>query len=72
MDKQKEIMKEIIELELAKNQILVANLKKKIARFERANAIVKNTIAQQEVDDLMAELKVSELQRKILLSRLKT
>jgi len=70
MDKKTE--KEIVELELAKNQILIANLKKKIARFERANAIVKNTIAQQEVDDLVAELKVSELQRKILQSRLKT
>jgi len=70
MDKKAE--KEIVELELAKNQILIANLKKKIARFERANAIVKNTIAQQEVDDLVAELKVSELQRKILQSRLKT
>lgn len=62
--------KKILKLELAQQAVIIHNLSKKITRYEKANKIVKNTIAQQEIDDLKTELKTAELQKEILSSKI--
>jgi len=60
----------VLSLELEQQSIIAQNLSKKIDRYERANSIVKNTIAQQEIDDLKTELKTAEIQKEILSSKI--
>ena len=60
----------ILKLELKQQEIIGKNLQKKITRYEKANSIVNNTIAQQDIDDLKAELQTSELQKEILSSKI--
>lgn len=68
MSKQTEI--KVLSLELQKQEVIANNLKNKIDRYEKANSIVKNTIAQQEIDDLKTEMKTAELQKEILSSKI--
>ncbi len=60
----------ILKLELKQQEIIGKNLQKKITRYEKANSIVNNTIAQQDIDDLKTELQTSELQKEILSSKI--
>lgn len=60
----------ILKLELKQQEIIGKNLQKKITRYEKANNIVNNAIAQQDIDDLKAELQTSELQKEILSSKI--
>jgi len=60
----------ILKLELKQQEIIGKNLQKKITRYEKANNIVNNTIAQQDIDDLKTELQTSELQKEILSSKI--
>ena len=62
----------VLSLELEQQSIIAQNLSKKIDRYERANNIVKNTIAQQEIDDLKTELKTAEIQKEILSSKIES
>ena len=62
----------ILQLELKKQQVVAQNLEKKIGRYEKANTIVKNTIAQQEIDDLKTELETARLQKEILSSKIES
>jgi len=62
----------VLSLELEQQSIIAQNLSKKIGRYERANSIVKNTIAQQEIDDLKTELKTAQLQKEILSSKIES
>jgi len=62
----------VLSLELEQQSIIAQNLSKKIDRYERANSIVKNTIAQQEIDDLKTELKTAEIQKEILSSKIES
>ena len=62
----------VLSLELEQQSIIAQNLSKKIDRYERANSIVKNTIAQQEIDDLKTELKTAQLQKEILSSKIES
>ena len=62
----------ILQLELKKQEVIAKNLKNKISRYEKANTIVKNTIAQQDIDDLKTELETAELQKEILSSKIKS
>lgn len=62
----------ILKLELKKQQVVAQNLEKKIGRYEKANSIVKNTIAQQEIDDLKTELETARLQKEILSSKIES
>ena len=62
----------ILQLELKKQQVVAQNLEKKIGRYEKANSIVKNTIAQQEIDDLKTELETARLQKEILSSKIES
>ena len=41
----------ILKLELKQQEIVEKNLSKKIQRYEHANKLVRNTIAQQDIDD---------------------
>jgi len=68
----KETQLKILSLELEQQSIIAQNLSKKIGRYERANKIVKNTIAQQEIDDLKTELKTAQLQKEILSSKIES
>ena len=71
MNNQKTQLK-VLSLELEQQSIIAQNLSKKIDRYERANSIVKNTIAQQEIDDLKTELKTAEIQKEILSSKIES
>ena len=62
----------ILQLELKKQEVIAKNLKNKISRYEKANTIVKNTIAQQDIDDLKTELETAEIQKEILSSKTKS
>lgn len=68
----KETELKILSLELEKQSIVAQNLSKKIGRYEKANSIVKNTIAQQEIDDLKTELKTAQIQKQILSSKIES
>ena len=68
----KETQLKVLSLELEQQSIIAQNLSKKISRYERANSIVKNTIAQQEIDDLKTELKTAEIQKEILSSKIES
>jgi len=68
----KETQLKVLSLELEQQSIIAQNLSKKIDRYERANSIVKNTIAQQEIDDLKTELKTAEIQKEILSSKIES
>jgi len=70
MNKKAEI--KILSLELEQQSIIAQNLNKKITRYEKANSVVKNTIAQQEIDDLKTELKTAEIQKEILSSKIES
>jgi len=70
MTKQTEI--KVLSLELQQQEVIANNLQKKIGRYEKANSIVKNTIAQQDIDDLKTELETAELQKEILSSKIKS
>jgi len=62
----------ILQLELKKQEVVEQNLEKKIGRYEKANSIVNNTIAQQEIDDLKTELETARLQKEILSSKIES
>ena len=46
------------------------NLEQKITKYENANNIVKNTIAQQDIDDLKTDLHTAEIEKQILCSQI--
>ena len=60
----------ILKLELKQQEVVEKNLSKKIQRYEHANKLVRNTIAQQDIDDLKAEQETAELQKEILSSKI--
>lgn len=66
----KETTLKILQLELFQLDIVQKNLEKKIERYKKANALVKNTIAQQDIDDLNTELEKSKIQQEILKSKI--
>lgn len=68
----KETELKVLSLELQKQVLVAKNLEKKISRYEKANTIVKNTIAQQEIDDLKTELETAKLQKEILSSKIES
>lgn len=56
----------IKQLKLEKLSVEINNLFNKIGRFQRANDMVHNAVAQQNIDDMQAELDTKKLDRKIL------
>jgi len=56
----------IKQLELEKLAVEINNIFNKIGRFQRANDMVHNTVAQQNIDDMQAELDTKKLDRQIL------
>lgn len=62
----------ILKLELKQQEILEKNLAKKIQRYEHANKLVRNTIAQQDIDDLKTEQETAQLQKEILSSKIES
>lgn len=68
----KETELKVLKLELKQQEVITNNLTVKIDRYEKANSIVKNTIAQQDIDDLKTELKTAELQKEILSSKIES
>ena len=66
----KDIELKILKLELKQQEIIEKNLSKKIQRYEHANKLVRNTIAQQDIDDLKTEQKTAQLQKEILSSKI--
>jgi len=68
----KETELKVLQLEFKQQEVIANNLTVKINRYEKANSIVKNTIAQQDIDDLKTELKTAELQKEILSSKIES
>ena len=62
----KEATLKIKQLELEKLAVEINNLFNKIGRFQRANDIVHNAIAQQNIDDMQTDLDTKKLDREIL------
>ena len=62
----------ILKLELKQQEIVEKNLSKKIQRYEHANKLVRNTIAQQDIDDLKTEQETAQLQKEILSSKIES
>jgi hypothetical protein len=60
----------ILELKYEQQEIISKNLYKKITKYENANSIVKNTIAQQDIDDLKTDLQTAEIEKEILSSQI--
>jgi hypothetical protein len=60
----------ILKLELRQQEVIEKNLSKKIQRYEHANKLVRNTIAQQDIDDLKTEQETAKLQKEILSSKI--
>jgi hypothetical protein len=56
----------IKQLELEKLAVEINNLFNKIGRFQRANDMVHNAIAQQNIDDMQTDLDTKKLDREIL------
>ena len=68
----KETELKILKLELKQQEVVEKNLSKKIQRYEHANNLVRNTIAQQDIDDLKAEQETAQLQKEILTSKIES
>lgn len=66
----RELQENILGLKLEKETIKNKNLQSKINRYNRANAKVPNTIAQQDIDDLETELKTTEIELEIIKQQL--
>ena len=62
----KEATLKIKRLELEKLAVEINNLFNKIGRFQRANDMVHNAIAQQNIDDMQTDLDTKKLDREIL------
>jgi hypothetical protein len=60
----------ILELKYEQQEIISKNLYKKITKYENANSLVKNTIAQQDIDDLKTDLQTAEIEKEILSSQI--
>ena len=69
MNKETEL--KVLNLELEKQNLVIKNLNRKIQRFERANRLVENTISQEEIDDLKLEISTLEIQKEIILSKIR-
>ena len=61
----------ILELKYEQQEVISKNLAQKITKYENANNIVQNTIAQQDIDDLKTDLQTAELEKQILSSQIK-
>ncbi len=66
----KDIQKTILDLKMQQEAVKSNNLKSKIDRYNRANEKVPNTVAQQDIDDLVYELKSSEMEKEIIRTQL--
>lgn len=55
-----------LRLRAKQERIKADAIKENIARYERANEMVPNTISQQEIDNLWAAYEVSEIEIEIL------
>jgi hypothetical protein len=60
----------ILELKYEQQEVISKNLAKKITKYENANNIVQNTIAQQDIDDLKTDLHTAEIEKQILCSQI--
>ena len=60
----------ILELKYEQQEVISKNLEQKITKYENANAIVQNTVAQQDIDDLKTDLQTAEIEKEILCSQI--
>ena len=60
----------ILELKYEQQEVISKNLEQKITKYENANTIVENTIAQQDIDDLKTDLHTAEIEKQILSSQI--
>ena len=62
----KDALVNTLRLRAKQERVKADAIKENIARYERANEMVPNTISQQEIDNLWAAYEVSEIEIEIL------
>ena len=62
---------QILELELQKKKHVFDYLQKKLDRYKRANNKVQNVISEEEIEDVLFQIKTSELEISILQTKIK-
>jgi translation initiation factor 6 (eIF-6) len=70
MSESKSAATHILGLQLKQETIKKDNLKEKIGKYEGANEIVPNTVAQQDINDLWTELETTEIEIEIIETQL--
>ena len=70
MSDSKEVATHILGLQLKQENIKKNNLTQKIGKYEGANEIVPNTVAQQDINDLWSELETTEIEIEIIETQL--
>lgn len=61
----------VLNLELEKKKHVLDHLNKKLKRYQKANSRVFNAISQEEIDDIIFQIKNTEIEIKILQTRIK-
>jgi len=70
MSESKAAATHILGLQLKQETIKKNNLQQKIGKYEGANEIVPNTVAQQDINDLWTELETTEIEIEIIETQL--
>ena len=61
----------ILNLELEKKKHTLNHLNRKLTRYKRANSKISNVVAQEEIEDLVFQIKTLEIEIEILQTKIK-
>lgn len=61
----------ILQLELQKKKVILDHLNKKLKRYQKANSRVSNVISQEEIDNVIFQIKNTEIEIEILQTKIK-
>jgi predicted patatin/cPLA2 family phospholipase len=61
----------ILNLELEKKQHVLDYLNKKLKRYQKANSRISNAISKEEIEDLIFQIKSTEIEIEILQTKIK-
>lgn len=70
MSESKDITSHILGLKLKQENAKKSNLEQKIGKYEAANEIVPNTVAQQDINDLWTDLETTAIEIEIIETQL--
>lgn len=61
----------ILNLELQKKKHVLDYLNKKLQRYQKANSRIRNVISQEEIDDVIFQIKNTTIEIEILQTKIK-